>query len=66
LQQQTSSTTDPDLNPDVNITFRVSETATTPYIKVNDTWKQADPYVKVNGQWKFADPGVKISGDWKQ
>jgi hypothetical protein len=66
LQQQTSSVTDPDLNPDVNITFRVSETATTPYIKVNDTWKQADPYVKINGDWKFADPGVKISGDWKQ
>jgi len=66
LEQQTSSITDPDLNPDVNITFRVSETATTPYIKVNDTWKQADSYVKVNGQWKFSDPGVKISGDWKQ
>lgn len=66
LQQQTSSTTDPDLNPNINITFRVSETATTPYIKVDGTWKQADPYIKVNGQWKFADPGVKISGDWKQ
>jgi hypothetical protein len=65
LQQQTSSTTDPDLNPDVNITFRTSENPVVPYTKVDGAWKEADSYVKVNGQWKFSVPSIKSQSTWK-
>jgi len=65
FQQQTSSVTDPSLNPDVNITFRISENPVVPYTKVGGAWKESDSYVKVNGEWKFSVPSIKSQTAWK-
>jgi hypothetical protein len=65
FQNQTSSVTDPDINPDVNITFRISERSNTPFVKINNTWKESDVYVKVNGQWKFSESLIKVDDNWR-
>ncbi|MCI7633903.1 MAG: RICIN domain-containing protein [Mollicutes bacterium] len=36
------------------------------WIKVNNTWVEADTYFKVNNNWVEATPYVKIDGAWKE
>jgi hypothetical protein len=64
LQQQTSSVTDPSLNPDVNYQFSLSNGMKN-WVKINGEWKEADAWIKKDGEWKFAAPSIKVSNNWK-
>lgn len=64
LEQETSSVTDPTLNPDVNYRFSLSNGMKN-WVKINGDWKEADTWVKQDGVWKFVTPSVKVSNNWK-
>ena len=36
------------------------------WIKINNTWKEAETYIKINGTWKEATPYIKINNTWKE
>lgn len=51
----------------IRITCVKMASGASPYIKVNNTWKEPQSvYIKVNGAWKEGEVFVKINGNWTQ
>lgn len=66
FKQQTSSVTNPTLNPEVNYYFYPFSENVKALIKKNGLWKQVTSWVKVNGEWKIAYPWANQEDNWIQ